>query len=65
MEDRLIALETRLAHYERLVDELSDELHRQSGLIERLERQITKLQEQLSDMAWQNSPQDERPPPHY
>jgi SlyX protein len=65
MEDRLIALEMRLAHFEILSEELSDVLMRQSQQIDKLTAQIARLQEKLGQMTWDASPQDDRPPPHY
>ena len=65
MEDRLIALETRLAHFEQLAEELSDVLVRQSQTIDLLARQIKRMQLRLDDSEWEKSPQDDRPPPHY
>jgi SlyX protein len=67
MQERLIALETRLSHHERMAEELSDVLANQQRTIELLTAQIRRLTGRLQDMAtnWSPSPQDDRPPPHY
>ena len=65
MEDRIIALETRLAHTEKLAEDLSDVLAEQAQTIDLLTQQIRRLQERLGELAWERSPQDDRPPPHY
>ncbi len=66
-ESRLIALEIRVAHYERMIDDMSDLVARQANDIDRLTLQIRRLGDKLRETAedWQRSPQDERPPPHY
>ena len=65
--DRLIALETRLAHHERMAEDMSDQLSRQAKIIDALVAQMAIFQERLAELAqgWQRSPQDDRPPPHY
>jgi SlyX protein len=65
MEDRLITLETRLAHFEKLAEELSDVLFRQGQSIDRLCLKIERLQNRLDTVEWAASPRDEQPPPHY
>lgn len=66
-EQRLIALETRLTHHERMAEELSDVLAEQQRTIELLTAQVKRLTGRLREMAadWSPSPQDEKPPPHY
>jgi SlyX protein len=67
MQQRLIALETRLAHYERMAEEMSDVMADQQRTIDLLTAQLRRLTERMRDMAagWSPSPQDDRPPPHY
>ncbi len=67
MQQRLIALETRLTHHERMADELSDVIAEQQRTIDLLTAQLRRLTERMRDMAagWSPSPQDEKPPPHY
>jgi SlyX protein len=67
MQRRLIALETRLTHHERMADELSDVIAEQQRTIDLLTAQLRRLTDRMRDMAagWSPSPQDEKPPPHY
>jgi SlyX protein len=67
MQQRLIALETRLAHYERMAEEMSDVMADQQRTIDLLTAQLRRLTERMRDMAagWSPSPQDDKPPPHY
>jgi len=67
MRERLIALETRLAHYERMAEEMSDVMADQQRAIDMLTLQLRRLSERMRDMAagWSPSPQDDKPPPHY
>ena len=67
MEQRLIALETRLMHQERLAEDMSEVVARQAQTIDLLTAQLRRLHQRLEEMAagWQPSPQDDKPPPHY
>ena len=67
MQQRLIALEIRLAHHERMAEEVSDVLAEQQRAIDLLTAQLRRLTGRLQEMAagWSPSPQDEKPPPHY
>lgn len=67
MQQRLIALETRLMHHERMAEELSDVIAEQQKTIDLLTAQLRRLTERMRDMAagWSPSPQDDQPPPHY
>lgn len=64
---RLINLESRLAHHERMAEELSDVIAEQGATIARLTAQLHRLMDRLGDMeaGWGPSPQDSKPPPHY
>ncbi len=61
---RLDALETQVAHQERIITELHDALTAQWRKIDALERQVAKLIEEIQSAA---APRDasEPPPPHY
>lgn len=65
--ERFVALETRLAHHERMAEEMSDEVMRQAKIIDALVAQMGILRERLAELGqgWQRSPQDDKPPPHY
>lgn len=67
IEERLIALESRLTHHERMAEEMSDVIAEQQRTIDLLTLQMRRLSERMRDMAagWSPSPQDDRPPPHY
>lgn len=67
LESRLIELETRLAHHERMAEEVSAVLARQDRDIERLATHVRRLAERLreAEAGWDRSPQDDKPPPHY
>lgn len=67
MDERLTEIEIKLAHVEQSLQELSDVVYRHDGLLERLEKSLGRLRDQLesgeapSDNA---GPADEKPP-HY
>ena len=67
LDTRLIALESRLAHHERMVEELSELVAGQAALLDRQGAEIRRLKERLRDLeaGWDGSSQDEKPPPHY
>lgn len=60
MEQRLVDLEVRYTHLERLVEELNQVVFAQQQTIDRLVRQLTELGERV-EVA---SPAAEKPP-HY
>lgn len=67
LEARLVELEMRLAHHERMAEELSDVIADQGRTIDRLTLQMRRLIERLLEVeaGGQRSPQDDKPPPHY
>ncbi|WP_316976328.1 SlyX family protein [Shumkonia mesophila] len=66
VESRLIDLEIRLAHHERLAEDLSSVMAEQGQVIDRLALQVRRLAERLGDLeAGWRPPQDDKPPPHY
>ncbi|MDA8232682.1 MAG: SlyX family protein [Magnetospirillum sp.] len=67
LERRVIELESRLAHHERMAEELSAVLAGQTDAIGSLTAQVRRLAERLRDVeaGWERSPQDDKPPPHY
>lgn len=66
MADSLHRAQERIAHLERTVDELSDELARQGRQMALLERQLRLLMEREADRAAEDAPgvplADQRPP---
>lgn len=68
VELRLAELETRLAHHEHAVDELSAIVAEQGKVIDRMTVAVRALTERLRDVTsdlHQRSPSDDKPPPHY
>lgn len=66
-EDRLIDIETKLAHQDQLLIELNEVLTEQQGRIMQLEQLSSSLIERvraIGDAAPEEGPVDERPP-HY
>lgn len=64
--DRLARLEIRLMEQEAVIEDLNAALTAQWTVIDRLTRQLARLQEQVEDSAFraaQGGP--EPPPPHY
>ncbi len=61
-DERLIDLEMRLMHQEKLLEQLDEVVTDQHKLIERLQREIARLKEQVL----QGPSEDvDEPPPHY
>lgn len=66
-EERLVEIETKLAHQEHLVEQLNDVVTTQQKIIMRLEERFASLAERLrsiTDALPAGNEQDERPP-HY
>jgi len=65
-DDRIIAIETRIAFYEKTIEELSAVIYEQQKEIDFLRRKFDELENFVSA---QNSDlkdmKDESPPPHY
>ena len=64
LEERLVELESRHMHQEHLIDELNGVLIEQRHSIERLERDLALLREQLRAGPAADGGHDEKPP-HY
>ncbi len=67
MRDRLTDIEVKIAHMEHSLSELSDVLYRQQQLLDRLEKGLEKLAENLAlagDSPAQTDVADDKPP-HY
>ena len=65
--NRLVELELRLEHQARALEDLSDMVTRQWQVIDRLERELRRLGEQLVDLegAGKTGMPKDAPPPHY
>jgi SlyX protein len=61
---RLVALETAVAHQDRIIAELNDVIALQWRRIDTLDRQIARLLEEFQKLGDQRDSQ-EPPPPHY
>ena len=67
MNERLTDLEIRFMHQERTIQELNEIVCRQELIIERLERDLRQIQEQLKQAlpSLNRTEEEEEPPPHY
>jgi SlyX protein len=67
MEARLTELELRSMHQERSLQELFDTVFTQQQAIDRLERELVQVREQLNLAlpSLVGQPEDDEPPPHY
>jgi SlyX protein len=67
VENRLIELEMRIAHHERMAEELSSVIADQGRTIDMLTERVRRLVERTRELeaGWDRSPQDDKPPPHY
>lgn len=65
-DTRLVELESRLAHHERLSEDLSSVIAQQGQEIDNLTRQVRRLIERVEDLENAlRSTQGDGPPPHY
>ena len=67
MDNRLTEIEIKLAHIEQSLNELSDVMYSQQGLIERLEKSYDSLRQRIqtnTEGPTGSNPADEKPP-HY
>jgi len=62
--NRLDAVEIRLAHQDKMIADLNDVITAQWRKIDLLERQLSRLKEELQSMEPQRA-MPEPPPPHY
>ena len=61
-DERLIDLEERLMHQDKLLEQLNEIVTAQQGEIESLRRELVRLREQLAQGATEDV---DEPPPHY
>ena len=64
MDERVIELESRIALQDRTIHDLDEVVTAFASRVERLERRMAELVEQLSTDREQVGPHDEQPP-HY
>ena len=64
-EQRLEALETRIAYQDHTIEELNATITEQWKAIDLLTRKLTMLEEQVRSGAYIADPATEKPPPHY
>ncbi|HTH17160.1 MAG TPA: SlyX family protein [Magnetospirillum sp.] len=64
---RLTELESRIAHHERMAEDLSSVIAEQGRTIDLLTERVRRLIERTRELeaGWDRSPQDDKPPPHY
>jgi SlyX protein len=62
--ERLVAVEIRLAHQDKMIADLNDVITAQWRKIDMLERQLGRLREELQSIEPQRTT-PEPPPPHY
>lgn len=67
LEQRLIELESRIAHHERMAEDLSSVIAEQGRIIDMLSERVRRMTARMREMeaGWDRSPQDDKPPPHY
>jgi len=67
LNERITALEIRVAHYEQMAEDLSDVIARQDRVIDIMSSKLQRLIERLRSVesGGERSPQDDKPPPHY
>ncbi len=66
MQDDIIELQTRIAFQDGVIEQLNEVVTRQQTQIDRLQRQLTKLNGQVENLQQdQVLRQADEPPPHY
>jgi len=67
METRLIELETKVSYQDHMIGELNEVVIRQQGQIDRLEKSMLRVHEQLKQSTEPALARadEEAPPPHY
>ena len=66
-DTRLTELESRLAHHERITEDMSEILSEQGRAIDSLTLQLRRLTERVAEYeaGGATAPPDDQPPPHY
>jgi SlyX protein len=66
-DTRLTEMESRLAHHERMTEDVSAVLTEQGRAIDALTLQLRRLTERIAELeaGAASAPPDDQPPPHY
>lgn len=64
-QDRLTELEIRLAHHERVAEDLSAVLLEQQNTIDALRAMVLHLRDRIGALERDRPLADDKPPPHY
>lgn len=64
-EERLEALETRIAFQDQTIEDLNATITEQWKIIDQLNKRLTVMEEQVRSGSYIADPSTERPPPHY
>lgn len=66
-DKRLTEMESRLAHHERMSEDVSAVLAEQGRAIDTLTLQLRRLTERIAELeaGGASAPPDDQPPPHY
>ncbi|UYN98241.1 MAG: SlyX family protein [Devosia sp.] len=65
MEQRIEALETRIAYQDQTIEELNAALTEQWKVVDLLTRKLALLEEQVRSGSYIADPATDKPPPHY
>ena len=67
LSERLMALESHIAHQDGIIDDLNDMVNQQWSAIEGLKRDLAELRSRLTRVEDDIGPAqpDDQPPPHY
>lgn len=67
MEERIIELETRISYQDHMIGELNDVVTSQQKQIDRLEKQVQRMEQHLKGASGSGLARhdEEAPPPHY
>lgn len=65
VEERIIELESRLTFQEDVLQKLDDVIVNQQKEIDELKAQLTRVSQQLLQVAGLDAPEEDGPPPHY
>ena len=67
LSERLMALESHIAHQDGIIDDLNDMVNQQWSAIEGLKRDLAELRARLARVEGDIGPAqpDDQPPPHY